>query len=235
MADYSTLQNDVLVALQSNAALQKVQFFAVKDADILSQINAALGSVGASCSISKVFLRGVDPDANPIAALIEMRFEVKLKPAINNSAAGTGLTAEQIEMFVIQALVGWSAVGSMSGCFFCAPDPSMPAVYPDKGHEGRLLRLQARFVGAPAATTVTPIISGTHTAVTITVGAPDAAAPVLYTTDDSCPGYVQGTTTPAGTSTLYTVPFATTAGAPVRAVAIAAGKIPSSVNWLQAT
>jgi hypothetical protein len=239
--NFDTLQEDVLAYFSSDPFFANVFLFAVKPGNIQSQVNQALsglkaigGKSGASIEIGKPFLTDPMADSPGPVAFVEMRFLVKTQPTINLGQSGTGIPTEQISAHVIQALLEWGAEGSVSGSFFPSSDFDSPADFGEGvPFEGRLVKMRAKIVFTPLPRTQTPILTGSASSVTITVAAPDAAAPVLYTTDGTAPGYVQGTANPAGTSTIYTVPFAVASGTVVRAIAIGAGagELPSIINY----
>lgn len=237
--NYESMQADVLAYLASDFFLSNVYLFASKPADLRSEAAKSMsglkvvnGKSGAAIEIGKPFLVDIEEEAPGPTGFIEMRFLVKTYPTINNGFAGTGLVAEAISLHLIQALLEWAAAGSQSGSFIPSPNCDTPAVG-DKSDpwEGRYVVMRAKVAATPLLRTVAPEISEAPAlTANISVGGPDAAAPILYTIDGSAPGYIQGTTNPAGTSALYVAPFAVASGTVIRCMALAPGKLPSVMN-----
>lgn len=243
LVSYANLQADALAYLSSIAPLYQVFLFASKPADIASDVAKALsglkatnGASGAAIEIGKPFLAEIDPDSPGPTGFVELRFLVKTFPTINNGARGTKLIAEEISLLLIQSLLEWGAEGSQAGSFIPAANCDTPAFgAKEDPWEGRYVVMRAKFSATPLLRTVTPVLTGDTSAVTIAVAAPDAAAGIYYTLDGTCPGVAQGTPNPGGTSIVYTAPFPVASGTVVRSMAIAASKLPSIVNYSTVT
>lgn len=239
MINYDTNQADLVLYLQNCALFVNTFIFAVKEGNIQSEVNKALsglksinGKSGSSIEVGKPFLVDSMTEAPGPTAVIENRFLVKTQPTINLGPNGSGLPTEQLSAGLIQALLEWGSEGSQAGSFVPSGNFDSPAHFGESSpFEGRLVVMRCKIAFTPLPRTITPVLAGDTSAVSIAVAAPDAAAPVLFTIDGTMPGFSQGTANPAGTSVLYTAPFAVPSGAVVRAMAIAPGKLPSIVNY----
>ena len=241
ISSYAEVHFDIATYLASIPYFAAVEMHIFQPANLSAQVKKALaalkpanGKSGMSIEISKPFLVNPNPESSGPEAFIEMRFLIKMQPTLNFGANGTGLKIEDVDLNLVQSLMDWAPSGSASGPFFPPQNFSSPAsAGPDDPFDRRLVVMRAKVLFEPLIHTGTPACSGGggDGDVTITVAAPDNAAPILYTTDGTAPGYIQGTTDPAGSSTLYAAPFAAEVGTLIRAVAIAPGKLPSVITY----
>jgi hypothetical protein len=142
--------------------------------------------------------------------------QVVEKPVVNMGTGGTGKSAEEIALEVAQALHHWRPSSSDGGArgfstLYAAQQAIVPVKVEDEAEDVLRINvtLEARLgLGRPSSV-ADVTISGTSAAVTLTCAT--AGAAIYYTTDESFPWL--GNTA----ATLYSAPFAVTAGDTVRA------------------
>jgi hypothetical protein len=249
------IQDDIFAYLQSDPFFANIFLYELKPANLQSQVNKALaglqmtnGKSGAAVEIGKPWMVNPLPNAPGPRCEISARFIIKTQPTINLGPNGTGIATEQISLHLVQALLEWGAEGSQSGSWFCSNNFDAPAQFgQDAPFEGRIVDMRAMFAATPLVRTTTPSISGgggSGNAV-ITVPTPDTVtAAIIFTTDGTCPGFIQGQSpvlAPGGypiypnaflgTTQSYAGPFAAPVGTVIRAMALTPGKLPSIVNY----
>ncbi len=163
------------------------------------------------------------PEANTTGPNCEERITVRVQesPLVNmNPATGTGKSAEDIALYVLQMFHLWA---SGTGTWVADTDALTPSVEfdPKVTYDvsfRRLVKLQTRAKAAQPL--ITPDTGTTPRVVTIAAA---AGAAIYYTLD--------GTLPTAATGTLYTAPITVEDAATLRAVAIETGKAASNVAW----
>jgi hypothetical protein len=136
-------------------------------------------------------------------------------PMINMGSAGTGKSAEDVALVILNLLHHFQAA-DFGSALFCDGQALVGLDADDQGRIGYDCNVTMNLGLARSTRVNTPAISGTPAGVTITCGT--GGADVVYTTDGSYP--VIGT---GFTGTLYSAPFAVTSGTLVRSVATKSG------------
>ena len=142
-------------------------------------------------------------------------------PTVNHGDVGTGLSAEQIAVFALQALHHFRASGTVQT--FTA---GSRAIVPDATYEGLvgyLVTVEAYAGVSTSPKLPTPSITGTTGPITAALACDDAAAELWYTLDGTYPW----SGNPAAMA--YAAPFLITTACTLRAVAYRTGYQASNV------
>jgi hypothetical protein len=227
--DLEQLQTDVAARLNSSAYFVDVTVVELRKLQIQPEIDASLvhltekaNKKGAGVIVSMPTIRVDAPNVAGPERLLILNLRVMESPIISQDTAsgGSGKTAEAIALNIQDTLHQWQIEGL--GTLYCdkdamTPNTDVPGVVAyDVAVHMTLPRTQSNFCGMPD-------ISGSA-ATLVTLTNTTSGATIYYTTDGSFPG--------SGNSaaTIYTAPFAVSAGTVVRFAAYKTGLIGSDAG-----
>ena len=224
MTTLEQLQKDLVGHCESDALFANVPVFEVRTADAQSRIDAALmgttkknGKAGLAVAVYMPELVNDQPD--PAGPLPNVRVAIVVDeiPVINNGSLGTGVSAEELALYILRNRFQWVVA---SQCRELVPDREalVPEISPLAIGAQQTTRLSyvLKFVAeveleAPARCAE---VTATVTA-TVALACDTSAARIYYTVDNSLPR--------AGNGTLYTAAIAIPTGALLRARAYKTG------------
>jgi hypothetical protein len=228
-----SVQPDVFAKLMSEPFFASVNIFLLREKTLADQINRALGGLGGpragslgGATIEVLFptLKAALADTPGPVCTLEQRFIVKEQRTINEGAGGTGLSAENLAVAIVQTFQLFFMGGPMQG-FYVAPTwyrevdagPGSPFFMVEVTLNATFALTALTRTLAPAAAAVD---SGGNSTVTLTDQQLGGGSSIYYTTDGSFPGPANlPANNPAGTAALYTTPFVVPIGTVVRTAA----------------
>ena len=239
-AQIEQIQPDVFNKLASEPYFAGISLFQIRKERYQSEIDEALSSAtfdpgqsgklpGATIEVLMPAIKTNLVNAPGPVVTLEQRLTVKENPEINLAEGGTGLTAEEIAVEILQTLHQFY-LGGICQALYPAPE----AIVPNNKFPGLVaydVILQATFNLTPPPRTGCPLPPTEGSPLTLTFTAPTSdPEPVIYcTTDGSFPG-------PANASaSVYSIPFTVAGGTVVRWAAYAAGKLGSSTGMATIT
>ncbi len=236
------LQDDLLDCLNSESYFDTIAVAKLRDLVISQEVAARLphlagagGKLGCGIIVNMPEILAISPNATGQSELI-VTLDVVENPELNfDPLTGTLLTCEEVSMQVravldgmaLQSSTGWQNLHTDENEHVIQPIPNITKMFP--GCAGYRVTLKLDWAEAWQAKVALPIISGTHSAVTITCAT--GGASIYYTLDGSFPGVTDA----EGAAVLYAAPFAAAVGQTVRAKAYMAGSIGSDVPLLTIT
>jgi Fn3 associated len=213
-----TVQNDFVGRIAAEPSLTNVAVFAQRKALTVSEINVRLktlagrsGKVGACIMVQMPVLDVVDPDLPGPKTAITQSMLVVEDPTLNAGDKGTGKSAEEIAIAVLQLTHHFIPFG-VTQVFVGQPNAIVPVSDLD-GLPAYLVSVSTFVQLRRPSKLGRPVISsaagaGVSLDVTLT-----GSGSIYYTTDESYPA----STNPE--ATLYTAPFNITEDTTVRAAA----------------
>lgn len=189
----------------------------------LAALTARNGKVGAGLIIGQPVPVQPPPNVMGPELMVRIGMTVLENPTINRDATanGTGITARQWALLIMQTVHQWIIEGLVTAIY---PDPESPwsvsGDFERKGYQALDLFFLCAMPLQPIAQCQTPTITENALAVTLTGAAGET---IYYTTDGSFPGS-------ATDATVYSGPFTVVSGTTVRWAAYKAGKRGSDVG-----
>lgn len=205
-----------------------LQRVGVSEKDIARRLTV-LNEKGTKCGACILVMMpgGGVPDQTPGPRLqLTLSFIALEHPTINAGGTGTGKSAEEIAIKLLQ-LFNHASLGR-GDCFQAGPDALVPNDSFD-GLVGYQVNLQMPLQLAKTEMVVTPKISATATAApaTVTISCATDGASIWYTTDGSYPSAQNAN------ALLYATPFSVNSAKLIRAAAEKTGLQQSNVAQLQ--
>jgi hypothetical protein len=233
-AQIEQIQPDVFNKLASEPYFASISLFQIRKERYQSEIDEALSSAtfdpgqtgklpGATIEVLMPTIQTNLVNAPGPVVTLEQRLTVKENPAINLAGGGTGLTAEEIAVQILQTLHQFY-LGGICQALYPAPE----AIEANGNFPGLVaydVVLRATFNLTPPARTGCPLPPAEES-LTLTFAPPasDPSAIIFYTTDGSFPG--PGNASAAS----YAIPFTVAGGTVIRWAAYASGKLGSSTG-----
>lgn len=227
-----TLQGDIYGMLLETTDLQYISIFqerprdATETVSLTDRINKALaglvtrnGKAGVACIVMMPVVSVGSPNVPGPEVQIEIAVRVIELPSknMNTSGVGTGSSAEEIAMNVLQLLHQWSPG---KGAILTANGQAIRPADEGDGKVAYDVILSRNAGNDPVSRAVAPTISNAGGTITLTV----PTGSIYYTTDGSYP---------SSSDTLYSTPFAPAAQSLVRCVTYRSGFQPSNISELQ--
>jgi hypothetical protein len=233
-------QLDVAARLEGAAYFANVPVFVLRPraaltaAQIQDKINAALGALttqnGQAGLCATVLMPGLSTLKQELPGpYLHLKCTVRVQEnvIVNMGANGTQIACEDAAIAVAQILHLWTP-GGTAGIVRAAPE----TITPNGAFEGRVtydIQVESELELPDLPKTPQPFLAANEGTVTITTA--DSGGAVYYTTDGTAPW--AGNSAYPSTGTLYSGPFAASAGTLVRAAAFGSGQLGSDITALQ--